>query len=92
MREIEPSLVGIPEMGWVFLPQFHGRGFAREAVEAAQQWGAKHLSSKRPCCIIDLQNTRSIRLAQKCGFRELQRTVYHHEPIMVFIHEASATR
>jgi RimJ/RimL family protein N-acetyltransferase len=89
MRELEPSLVGLPEMGWVLAPQFHGRGYAREAVQAAQSWFAQHHARKPTCCIIDPDNLRSIHLAQKCGFREWQRAIYQQQPILVFLHHSS---
>ena len=85
-REITPSLIGIPEMGWVLLPSFHGRGYAFEAVHAAQQWFAANLPVSRSCCIIDSANAPSIRLAEKCGFREWQRTTYHGDSVIVFAH------
>ncbi len=40
-REIEPSLEGVPEIGWVLTPQGHGRGFATEAAGAALAWGTR---------------------------------------------------
>ena len=86
MREITPSLVGTPEMGWVLLPAFHGRGYGFEAVQAAQQWLATTFPYSRSCCIIDSANAASIHLAEKCGFREWQHTTYHGDPITVFSH------
>jgi RimJ/RimL family protein N-acetyltransferase len=38
-REIEPSLKGTPEIGWVLASAFHGRGYATEAVRAVVEWG-----------------------------------------------------
>jgi RimJ/RimL family protein N-acetyltransferase len=83
-REIEPSLDGAPEAGWVLAPWAHGQGFAREAVEAALAWGATHLRSGRSVCIIAPDNLASIRLAERCGYRELRRTAYHKRPTIVF--------
>src|SRR5689334_19710331 len=37
-REIEPPLVGTPEIGWVMAPWAQGQGFATEAVRAATAW------------------------------------------------------
>src|ERR1700749_5163245 len=37
-REIEPSLLGTPEVGWALDPSVHGRGYATEAVRAALGW------------------------------------------------------
>jgi RimJ/RimL family protein N-acetyltransferase len=31
-RDLEPSLKGVPEIGWVFASHVHGRGYATEAV------------------------------------------------------------
>ena len=31
-RELEPSIQGIPEIGWVLAPHAHGKGYATEAV------------------------------------------------------------
>lgn len=86
-RDIQPGFEGVPELGWVLARQFHGRGYAYEAVRAAMDWGAQNLSSRRTVCIIDPEHERSVRLAEKCGFREWQRTSYRAEPILVFLHE-----
>src|SRR6476660_254127 len=37
-RDLKPSIDGLPEMGWVLDPAFHGKGYASEAVGAAMQW------------------------------------------------------
>jgi len=86
MREISPSLVGIPEMGWVFLSAFHGRGYGSEAAHAAQNWFAANFPATRTCCMIDSANAASIRLAAKIDFHEWQRTLYHGDPVIVFVH------
>jgi RimJ/RimL family protein N-acetyltransferase len=44
-RDLSPSIHGIPEVGWIFAPRFHGQGYATEAVRAAIAWGRKHLGS-----------------------------------------------
>ena len=36
-REIEPSL-RYPEMGWTFIPSFHGNGYALEAAKCVLAW------------------------------------------------------
>src|ERR1700683_3795866 len=36
-RELEPSLKGEPEIGWVLASAAHGKGYATEAVRAATQ-------------------------------------------------------
>ena len=86
-RDITPSLAGIPEIGWVLAPHAHGRGFATEAVRAAVQWGDSRFSQKKTACIIAPENIPSIRVARKCGYRELQRTMYHGEPTLMYVRE-----
>ncbi|WP_201834553.1 GNAT family N-acetyltransferase [Microvirga zambiensis] len=84
-REIEPSLDGMPEMGWVLAPDSHGRGYATEAVRAAIAWGEKHFDGRQMACIIAPENEASLRVAEKCGFRELQHTTYKGNPTIMFV-------
>ena len=41
-RDIQPSIQGLPELGWVLASRAHGKGYATEAVRAAIAWGAAH--------------------------------------------------
>lgn len=75
-REIEPSLKGVPEIGWVLARWSHGRGYATEAAQAALRWLEGALGPQRTVCIIGEQNRASIRVAEKCGYREFARTQY----------------
>jgi len=88
-REIEPSLKGVPELGWVLTTRVHGKGYATEAVRAAIAWGDANIRTGdsalgRMVCIIHPEHVRSIRVAEKCGFKELQRTTYKGEPTILF--------
>ncbi len=38
-RDLEPSIAGIPEAGWVLASRIHGMGYATEAVRAIIAWG-----------------------------------------------------
>lgn len=67
-RETEPSFSGEPEVGWVLRPEFHGKGLAREALDAALAWGDRHIAAPRFACIINAENAPSIRLAEATGF------------------------
>lgn len=86
-REIKPSLKGIPEIGWVLASEFHGKGYATEAVRAAVAWGDSQFSSGRTACIIQPGNVASIRVAEKCGYRELQRTPYKGHEVLMFVRD-----
>jgi RimJ/RimL family protein N-acetyltransferase len=83
-RALEPSIRGLPELGWALAPEAHGRGFATEAVGAVAAWGDAHLTGGRIVCIIAPENAASLRVAAKCGFREVARTTYLGEPTILF--------
>jgi RimJ/RimL family protein N-acetyltransferase len=82
-RDIQPSLKGVPEIGWVLAARAHGQGFATEAVRAAVAWGDEYFPSKRTACIIAPENVASVRVADKCGYREFQRTTYKGKPALM---------
>lgn len=81
-REIEPSLIGTPEIGWVFAPAFHGRGFASESVSAALRW-SDALAVARTVCIVGEDNLASLRVAEKAGYREFARTVFNESAVVM---------
>jgi RimJ/RimL family protein N-acetyltransferase len=83
-RDIEPSIEGVPEIGWAFVSEVHGRGYATETVRAALGWGESHLASKRTVCLIHPANFPSLRVANKCGYREYLRTTYKGHPTVMF--------
>lgn len=89
-RDLEPSLKGVPEIGWVLASRAHGRGYATEAVRAVVAWGDTHFSSARTVCIIAPENAASIRVAVKCGYRELKATSYKGQPTLMFVRELRA--
>lgn len=86
-REIEPAFEGVPEAGWVLAADAHGKGFATEAVTAVLSWGDGHFAGKSSACIINPENTASIRVAEKCGYREFARTTYKGAPIIQYRRE-----
>ena|SRR5882757_6230333 len=88
-REIEPSLKGVPELGWVLAARVHGKGYATEAVRAAITWGEANIRTAQPelgrmVCIIHPEHEQSIRVAEKCGFKGVLRTTYKGEPTILF--------
>lgn len=83
-RETTPPLGDDPEAGWVLAPWAHGHGFATEAVRAALAWCDANLGFSRTVCMIEPGNAASIRVAEKCGYRELVRATYKGEDTIVF--------
>ena len=91
-RDLQPSLKGVPEIGWVLASQAHGKGYATEAVRAITAWSDVHFGRARTACIIAPENAPSIRVAMKCGYREFQRTSYRGQPTVMFVREPEAPR
>jgi len=83
-RDVQPSFDGAPEIGWALMPWAQGKGFATEAVGAAVGWGDRHLAAAATVCMIDPDNAASIRVAEKCGYREFAHATYKGHPTILF--------
>jgi len=82
-RELNPPSENLREAGWVLASSMHGKGYATEAVSAALAWGDPRFSDPRTICLIHPENLPSLRVAEKCGFREFQRSTYKGEPAVL---------
>lgn len=83
-RDIEPSIAGIPELGWALASHAHGKGYATEALKAAIAWGNENLPGNRMVCIISPFNITSLRVAEKLAFKEVCQTQKNGEPELLF--------
>ena len=83
-RDMEPSIEGEPELGYVFAPSVHGQGIASEACSAALAWADQNLDAPSYPAIISPENKASIRLAERLGFRREPDAVYRGEKIALF--------
>jgi RimJ/RimL family protein N-acetyltransferase len=90
-RDIEPSLKGLPEIGWVLASSSHGMGYATEAARAAIEWLEGALGPQRTVCIIDESNRASVRVAEKIGYREFARSTYKSSRIVMFERTSKVT-
>jgi RimJ/RimL family protein N-acetyltransferase len=88
-RDLDPPPRAIPEAGWVFSTAAHGQGYATEALRGILSWGDVYFTTAQTACLIHPENTASIRVAEKCGYREALRTTYKGKPAVVFLREAS---
>src|SRR5215831_17785944 len=86
-RDLSSAVMGLPEAGWVLATRHHGLGYATEAVRAIVAWGERHFGSPRSFCMIDPGNVASVRVATKCGYREVERAVYKGQPSLVLIRD-----
>ncbi len=64
---------GEAELGYMFLPEAWGCGYAAEACAAALGWFADALPGEPVVLCTQTANDRSMRLAAKLGFTEVQR-------------------
>jgi RimJ/RimL family protein N-acetyltransferase len=89
-RDMEPSLVGQPEMGWIFDRSVHGQGIALEACRAALDWAEREFGPVDIPAIISTDNQPSMKLAGRLGFVREPDGVYKGEPIAIFRRPAAA--
>jgi RimJ/RimL family protein N-acetyltransferase len=83
-RDLAPSISGLPEMGWLFAREAAGQGFATEAAAAGLAWIDEALGPPETVAMIDIANTPSIRVAEKCGFAGRETALYRGESILLF--------
>lgn len=91
-RDIEPSIEGVPEVGWILAAEAQGQGYATEAARAALAWADQRFPDLSFAAIIARDNAPSIRVAEKLGFDRLTETVYAGEPTLVLRRSPAAER
>jgi ribosomal-protein-alanine N-acetyltransferase len=75
-----------PDIGFAFLPQFYGQGYAFEAASATLALARDALALPRVLAIVSPDNARSITLLRRLGLREAGtiRLPGKHEDIALF--------
>lgn len=86
-RNLEPDLPLSPEIGWILCSHAHGKGYATEAVKSVIAWFDAKFGPSRTACIIRPDNHASLRVAQKCGYREVQLARYHEKDVLFLVRE-----
>ena len=89
-RDIVPAIDG-PEAGWVLSPQAHGQGFATEALQAVTGWYDDHFAPGKISCLIHPENEGSVRVAEKCGFKEAYVALYKGHSTGVYVRTSPGT-
>ena len=82
-RGLDPDLADLPEMGWIFSSEVHGKGMAMEAGRAALQWLAQEYGPTPSWAVIAPENAASLKLADRLGFERRGDAIYHDEPIAI---------
>lgn len=68
MRGFGKGMDDVVEAGWIVAREHWGKGFAREAMEAALAWVEKMHGITRVACMIERGNDASVALAERLGF------------------------
>jgi RimJ/RimL family protein N-acetyltransferase len=83
-RELGSDFDPFPEAAWVMAGAAHGKGYATEAAEAAHRWLEMRNGPARTVCIIRSDHHRSIRVAERLGYRKLRVAGYRDAEVTVF--------
>jgi len=70
---LRPAAAGKADLGYLFLPEACGFGYAPEACGAALGWLAGALPGEPVMLVIQTADVRSMRLAARLGFTEAER-------------------
>ncbi len=73
-----------PDIGFAFLPDYFGQGYALEAAQDTLQYARNSLGLLQICAITDLANVASIRLLQKIGLHFDKMINTNNEELMLF--------
>lgn len=79
-----------PEFTWSIISERQGRGYAREAAEAALAW-LEHRDPGPTVCMIHIGNAPSLRVAEKLGYEPFAEIEYKGYPARL-LERAPASR
>jgi RimJ/RimL family protein N-acetyltransferase len=74
------------ELGWTFARAHWGHGYATEAALAARRWAQDELGVERLISLIDPDNARSIRVAEKLGASPVETVDLDGHAAVVWLH------
>jgi RimJ/RimL family protein N-acetyltransferase len=66
---LQRDVLDHPDIGYAFVPEFRGAGYAREAASAVMDWARTSLGLSRVLAITNPDNAGSIRLLETIGFQ-----------------------
>jgi RimJ/RimL family protein N-acetyltransferase len=71
------------ELGWVLRRDAWGEGYATEAASACIEWAFSELDLSYLTAMINADNARSVRVAERLGFTPLRDDVLLGDPVVV---------
>jgi len=67
------------DIGYRFMPQYWGKGYATESSIAARDYFFKHFPNKKLCGMAELGNLASCRILEKIGLQRKADFIYEPE-------------
>jgi RimJ/RimL family protein N-acetyltransferase len=89
-RGLHVDFDGVPEAGWVLMPEAFGRGYATEAMQACLNWYGQTFGPTRMVCMISKDHNASIGVARKLGFQAFA-AIDSNGPVQLFERRAADT-
>ncbi|HEX7525531.1 MAG TPA: GNAT family N-acetyltransferase [Gaiellaceae bacterium] len=74
------------ELGWALAREHWGNGYATEAARAVRKWLYDTHGLERLISLIDPENVRSARVAEKLGAEPAETVQTPHGPAIVWVH------
>lgn len=81
-RDVPPAMRDVPELGFALVSRAHGKGYATEAARAVLDWADTHLRNPRTVCMVNPQNTASLRVVEKCGYSVFAQSAYNEQEVL----------
>jgi RimJ/RimL family protein N-acetyltransferase len=78
---------GVPEAGWVLVPDVHGKGLGREAAQAAHDWFDRVVTGPL-VCMIEPEHDASLRLARRLGYVPMRDARYDATPVQLLVRKS----
>ncbi|MEP1612341.1 MAG: GNAT family N-acetyltransferase [Roseobacter sp.] len=82
-RDLGADFDDFPEAGWVLEPDAHGEGVGLEAARAAHDWFDRVITG-RLVCMIDVRNTKSMKIADHLGYQLLRDAIYEGDAVKLY--------
>ena len=83
-RGLGEDFDGAPEAGCTIAKWAQDLGYATEAMQGALAWIERRLAPTRTVCIVHSENKKSIRVAEKLGYRPFARRTYRGFEAVLF--------
>ena len=70
----------VPEAAWRVLADRRGQGLAAEAMTGVLDWFDGSFELPRTVCLIQESNSRSLKVAERLGYRRSRTGAYRNQP------------